>query len=383
VDESELEALLGREPVDEVVFAYSDVSNEFVEKQRARVEALGPKFRTFDIDKTMVESTKPVIAVTAVRTGCGKSAASRAVIRCLAKRGLRSAAIRHPMPYGDLSKQAVQRFETLEDMDAAECTIEEREEYEPHIMAGSIVFAGVDYEAILRRAEEEVDIVLWDGGNNDTSFYKPDLWFVLADPLRAGDELTYFPATDNFKRADVLIMSKVDSATEEQKAAIRKSAAELNPNAPIIEARMPVSLSEEDQAKVKGARVLVVEDGPTVTHGGMKTGAGTIAAEKFGAAEIIDPRPFLKGLLAGTFEKYPDIGKLVPAMGYSDEQIADLEASINASDADLVIVGTPINLGGLIKIDKPHVWATYDMEFPGSPNMQEQIDGLLKAKGLM
>jgi predicted GTPase len=382
VVEEELVETIRDRKVDHVVFAYSDVSNDYVEEKRKLVEAAGASFATFDVQKTMVESTKPVIAVVAVRTGCGKSAASRTVLAALKERGLRSAAIRHPMPYGDLTKQAVQRFENLEDLDTHECTIEEREEYEPHIKEGSIVFAGVDYEAILRRAEEECDVILWDGGNNDTPFYKPDLWVTLADPLRAGDELKYFPSRDNFVGADAIMISKADSATEEQKTAILENVAKLNPNAKILTARMPVTLTQEEQAKVKGARVLVVEDGPTVTHGGMKTGAGTIAAEHFGAAEIIDPRPHLKGLLADTFEKYPGIGKILPAMGYSDQQIADLEASINDSDADVVVVGTPIDLGSLIKIDKPFVWARYGIEYDGKPDMADLIDGMLAEKGV-
>ncbi len=383
VDEEELVETIKSRNVDEVVFAYSDVTYEYIEGKKKIVEEAGASFSTFDVDKTMVTSTKPVVAVVAVRTGCGKSAASRTVLTALKERGLRSAAIRHPMPYGNLSKQAVQRFETVEDLVTHECTIEEREEYEPHIMAGSVVFAGVDYEAIVRRAEEECDVILWDGGNNDTPFYKPDLWITLADPLRAGDETKYFPSRDNFTRADALLISKIDSASEEQMAAIRAAAAELNPNAKILEGRMPVSLTEAEQAKVKGAKVLVVEDGPTVTHGGMKTGAGTIAAERYGAAEIIDPRPHLKGLLKSTFEKYPDIGKILPAMGYSDQQIADLEASINDSDADLVVVGTPINLGALIKIDKPYVWARYDMEYAGDTNVGDLLDEMLKSKGVL
>jgi len=377
-EEEDLLTVIESEKVDEVIFAYSDVSLDYLEEKRALVEQAGASFTTFDVDRTMVKSTKPVIAVTAVRTGCGKSAVSRAVVTCLKEMGLRGAAIRHPMPYGNLEKQAVQRFETFDDLRTAECTIEEREEYEPHIMAGSIVFAGVDYEAIVRKAEEEVDVVIWDGGNNDTPFYKPDLWMVIADPLRPGDELTYFPGRANFERADVIIINKVESATPEGLEIVRKNAKQFNPKARVLETKMPVTLTPEEAAKVKGARVLVVEDGPTVTHGGMQTGAGTIAAQLYGAAEVIEPRPFLKGLLAETFEKYPGIGKLVPAMGYSDQQIADLEATINASDADVVLVGTPINLGGLIEIDKPHVWARYDVEFAGKSDLSDVIEKALK-----
>jgi len=379
-EEEDLLSVIESEKVDEVIFAYSDVSLDYLEEKRALVEQTGASFTTFGVDRTMVESTKPVIAVTAVRTGCGKSAVSRAVVSSLKEMGLRAAAIRHPMPYGNLEKQAVQRFETFEDLVTAECTIEEREEYEPHIMAGSIVFAGVDYEAILRRAEEEVDVVVWDGGNNDTPFYKPDLWLVIADPLRPGDELTYFPGRENFERADVIVVNKVESSTPVGLETVRKNAKQVNPNARVLESKMPVILSADEAAIVKGARVLVVEDGPTVTHGGMQTGAGTIAAQLYGAAEIVDPRPYLKGLLAETFEKYPSIGKLLPAMGYSDQQIADLEATIHASDVDVVIVGTPINLGRLINIDKPHVWARYDVEFAGMHDLSEVIEDAFRVK---
>ena len=378
-DESELESILRDEKVDEVIFAYSDVSYAYVEEKRKLVEGLGVAFRTFGVEETMVKSVKPVVAVTAVRTGCGKSATSRAVLRTLKAAGFKTAAIRHPMPYGDLGKQAVQRFATLEDMDAAECTIEEREEYEPHVKAGSIVFAGVDYEAILRRAEEEVDVVVWDGGNNDTPFYRPDVWIVLVDPLRPGDELSYFPGRENLRGADIVLFPKMDSATDEGVAAVMASVTAENPGAKILKARMPIRLSAEDAAKVKGARVLVVEDGPTVTHGGMRTGAGTIAAEKYGAKEIVDPRPYLSGTLEGVFEKYPGIGKLLPAMGYSPDQIEDLEATVNASDVDLVVIGTPIDLGRLIRIDKPSVWATYEMEFDG-PGLEETMMPLLRER---
>ncbi|MHC4859618.1 MAG: GTPase [Planctomycetota bacterium] len=382
-EEEDLVEVIGKERVEEVVFAYSDVALDYVEEKRAFIEETGARFVPFDVDRTMVESTKPVIAVTAVRTGCGKSAVSRAVVSCLKERGLACAAIRHPMPYGDLKKQAVQRFETLEDLDTEECTIEEREEYEPHIMAGSVVFAGVDYESIVRRAEEEVDVVVWDGGNNDSPFYRPDLWIVIADPLRPGDELSYFPGRTNFERADVIVLNKIESAQPEGLETVRHNARQVNPMARILESRMPVTLTDEEAAKVKGARVLVIEDGPTVTHGGMKTGAGTIAAELYGAAEIVDPRPFLTGLLKETFAEYPGIGRLLPAMGYSDQQIADLQATVNSSDADLVVVGTPINLGRLIRIDKPHVWARYDVEFQGRPDLCDVIEELLEEKGLL
>ncbi len=381
-DEKEFPKIVREEKVDEVILAYSDLPLAYVEAKRKEVEATGAKFATFDVEKTMVKSRKPVIAVTAVRTGCGKSAVSRYVLKKVRECGLRSAAIRHPMPYGNLEKQAVQRFVNFADLDAAECTIEEREEYEPHIAAGSIVFAGVDYQAILRRAEEEVDVVLWDGGNNDTPFYRPDLWVTLADPLRAGDEVGYFPSRANFEGAHVLVLSKVDSATEEGKAKVRANAKALNPNARLFEARMPVTLPPEAAAKVKGARVLVVEDGPTVTHGGMKTGAGTIAAKKYGAKEIVDPRPALKGLLRETFKEYPGIGCLLPAMGYSPGQIKDLEGTINASGADLVVIGTPIDLGRLVRIDKPSVWARYDVEFAGKPDLGDAIEEMLREKGL-
>ena len=295
--ESELPDLISRHGVEQVVFAYSDISHVDVMHKASTVNANGADFRLMGANQTELKAKVPVIAVCAVRTGSGKSQTTRAIASALIAKGRRVVAIRHPMPYGDLEKQAVQRFATYEDLDKHECTIEEREEYEPHIDKGIIVYAGVDYERILRQAEQEADVVLWDGGNNDTPFYRPDLWITLADPLRAGDELTYFPSRDNFERADVIVITKADSATEEQKEAIRKSARELNPGATVLLGRLPVTLPEEDRKKVEGARVLVVEDGPTVTHGGMRTGAGTIAAESYGAREIVDPRPFLKGLL--------------------------------------------------------------------------------------
>jgi predicted GTPase len=362
--EEELEALIAEHAVDEVIFAYSDVNNEYIAACRARVEGAGARFSMFDVDATMIPSTKPVIAVCAVRTGCGKSQTSRKIVSLLRERGLRTIAIRHPMPYGDLAEQAVQRFATLEDMVEHKCTIEEMEEYEPHIANGAVVYAGVDYGAILAEAEKEADVILWDGGNNDTPFYKPDLWITIADPHRPGHELSYFPGTDNFTRADLILINKVDTAEEADIVTIEENARRLNPTATIVRAASPVSV--DDPAAIAGKRVLVVEDGPTLTHGEMQYGAGTVAAKKWGAAECVDPRPWAVGEIAETFEKYPDVGALLPAMGYGERQMKDLEATIAAAECDLVLVGTPIDLARIITIDKPHMRVSYDLEEEGS-----------------
>lgn len=367
--EEDLVDLLRNESVDEAIFAYSDVSNDYVEGHRKLVTSEGVAFSTFDVDATMIESTKPVIAICAVRTGCGKSQTARRVAEILEGMGKRVAAIRHPMPYGDLAKQAVQRFETLEDLDEHECTIEEREEYEPHLKRGFLVYAGVDFEAILRQAEEEVDVILWDGGNNDTPFYKPDLWITVVDPLRPGHELLYFPGTENFKRADVIVFNKMDEAEEADVATITTNIEEYNPTAQIVMADSKLTIDKPEL--IRGKKVLVVEDGPTLTHGGMKIGAGTVAARRAGAAGFVDPRPWLVGTLVDTFDKYPGIGTLLPAMGYGEQQISDLEKTIDACECDAVVVGTPIDLASLIKIDKPVVRVSYDLEELGKPNLTE------------
>ncbi|MDP6956546.1 MAG: GTPase [Planctomycetota bacterium] len=362
--EEELEALIAEHAVDEVVFAYSDVNEDYIAVRRALVEGAGARFSLFDVDATMIRSSKPVIAVCAVRTGCGKSQTSRKVVSLLRERGLNTIAIRHPMPYGDLAKQAVQRFATLEDMVAHDCTIEEMEEYEPHITNGAVVYAGVDYGAILAEAEQEADVILWDGGNNDTPFYKPDLWITVADPHRPGHELNYFPGTENFTRADLILINKVDTAEEAGTLEIEANASRLNPEATLVRAASPVSVA--DPSAIAGKRVLVVEDGPTMTHGEMKFGAGTVAARKWGAAECVDPRPWAVGEIAQTYEKYPDIGDLLPAMGYGEGQMRDLEQTIAAADCDLVLVGTPIDLARIIEIDKPHMRVGYDLDEQGS-----------------
>ncbi|MCB9915509.1 MAG: GTPase [Planctomycetes bacterium] len=361
--EEQLEELIRELAVDEVVFAYSDVHDDYLAERKRRVEGAGARFATFDVDRTMLRSSKPVIAVCAVRTGCGKSQTARKIVSMLREEGLRTIAIRHPMPYGDLAKQAVQRFATLDDLVKHECTIEEMEEYEPHIANGAVVYAGVDYAAILAEAEQEADVILWDGGNNDTPFYRPDLWITVADPHRPGHELCYFPGQVNFARADLILINKVDTAPPAGIAAVEANAAKVNPGAVVVRAKSPVSVP--DPARIRGKRVLCVEDGPTLTHGEMKYGAGTVAAEQWGAAEIVDPRPFAVGELAETFRKYPAVGKVLPAMGYGPQQMADLAETIAAVDCDLVLVGTPIDLARVIEIDKPQMRVTYDLDEEG------------------
>ncbi len=357
--EEELEDLLAGNRIDEVIFAYSDVHLDYVEERRHRVESHGVEFSTFDIDASMLPSKKPVIAITAVRTGCGKSQVSRRITNILRDLGLKTVAIRHPMPYGDLARQAVQRFETYEDLKTHECTIEEREEYEPHINNGVIVYAGADYAAILAEAEKEADVIVWDGGNNDTPFYRPDLWITVTDPHRAGHELEYFPGTVNFERADIILISKTGHADEDKIQAIEANAARLNPDATVIRRKSPLHVP--DPEAIADKRVLVIEDGPTTTHGGMPFGAGVLAATENHARELVDPRPWAVGEIAETFDKYPDIGDLLPAMGYGDEQIRDLEETVNAVDCDLVLVATPIDLTRLIDIDKPTMRIGYSL----------------------
>ena len=351
-DEKELDSILQNNDIDEVVFAYSDVSNDYVDGKRKQVEGHDVTFSTFDVDATMIPSSKPVIAICAIRTGCGKSQTSRRVTHILKELGKKTVAIRHPMPYGDLAKQAVQRFATFEDLDLHECTIEEREEYEPHIKNDVVVYAGVDYAAILAEAEKEADVIIWDGGNNDTPFYKPDLWITVTDPHRVGHEFEYFPGTVNFERADLILINKVDSATEENIQAIIDNAAKANPDATIVRGNSPLDVP--DPAAIEDKRVLAVEDGPTTTHGGMPFGAGVLAARQNGAAELVDPRPWAAGEIADTFEHYPNTGPLLPAMGYGDAQVRDLESTINAVECDLVLVATPIDLTRILKIDQPY-----------------------------
>ena len=372
--ESELTTLIRTLNVDQVVFAYSDISHQYVMTKAATVIAAGADFRLMGPRETMLSSSKPVVAVCAVRTGSGKSQTTRYVANALQKMGKRVVAVRHPMPYGDLVKQKVQRFATYADLDAHDCTIEEREEYEPHIDRGVVVYAGVDYEAILSQAEQEADVVLWDGGNNDLPFFRPDLNIVVADPHRSGHELSYWPGSANFRMADVIVINKVDTADLDPISQVRDSAAAVNPEAVIIEAASPIFVP--DPGAIRGKRVLVIEDGPTLTHGGMKYGAGIVAARRFGAAEILDPRPYTVGTITETFQKYPEIGTLLPAMGYGDEQIADLEETIRRVPCDLVISATPIDLTRVAKISHPVQRVSYELQVIGQPT----LEGVLKEK---
>ena len=376
LDEVDLSRLISEFKVDDVVFAYSDVSHEYVMHKASKVLKCGSNFKLLGGEKTMIKSNKPVIAIGAVRTGSGKSQTTRRVAEVLTDAGTSVAVIRHPMPYGDLTKQKVQRFATIEDLKKHDCTIEEMEEYEPHIDRGSVVFAGIDYKAILNKAEKEADIILWDGGNNDMPFYKPDLFLVVVDPHRPGHELLFYPGESNLLMADVVVINKMDTAEPENIATVKANIASVNPGSTIIEAASPVTVEKPDV--IKGKRCLVVEDGPTLTHGGMKFGAGIVAAEKFGATEVVDPRPWITGTIAETFESYPDIGKLLPAMGYGEQQIKDLEATINAADCDVVIIGTPIDLRRLLHIEKPSVRVTYNLKETGRPTVANVLEPFTK-----
>jgi predicted GTPase len=376
VPEEELGALITKEAVEFVVFAYSDVPYDYVMHRASLANAAGADFGLLGWRHTALKSKKPVIAVCAVRTGAGKSQTTRRVVEILAAAGKKCAVIRHPMPYGDLAAQEAQRFASYDDLAAADCTIEEREEYEPHLARGQIVFAGVDYEKILRMAEAEADVVVWDGGNNDTPFYVPDLHVVVADPLRPGHELEYYPGETNFRMADVILINKIDSAKAEDIDIVKANAAAVNPSAVVIEAESEVTA--EDPAAIAGKKVLCVEDGPTLTHGEMTYGAAVVAAERAGAAELVDPRPYLVGSLAETFERYPHIGALVPAMGYGDDMVADLEATVNATPADVVVAGTPIDLGRVIKANKPIVRVRYDLKVVSEPTLEDVIRERLK-----
>ncbi len=367
--ESDLVKLIRDLKVDDVVFAYSDVPHEYVMHKASIVLAAGADFRLMGMKATQLKSTKPVVSICAVRTGSGKSQTTRRVSLILRKMGFRVAAIRHPMPYGDLVAQRVERFATYADLDRYDCTIEEREEYEPHLDNGVIVYAGVDYEAILRQAEQEVDIVLWDGGNNDFSFYVSDLSIVVADPHRPGHELTYHPGETNVRSADVFVINKVDTASGEEVFRVRENLQAANPRAIIIEAASPLFVDHPEE--IRGKRVLVIEDGPTLTHGEMKYGAGWVAARKFGAAQIVDPRPFAVGTIADTYRKYPNTGPILPAMGYGGAQIKDLENTINHSDVDLVISATPIDLTRVINVTKPMKRVRYELEEIGQPTLED------------
>ena len=375
-DESKLVDLIAEHDVEEVVFSYSDITHEYVMHKASQVLAVGAHFKLLGGEQTMIQSSKPVISVCAVRTGCGKSQTTRKVAEILKAAGKQVAVIRHPMPYGDLAKQGVQRFTTLEDLEKHDCTIEEMEEYEPHIIRGTVVFAGADYEAIIREAEKEADVILWDGGNNDMPFYKPDLAIVVTDPHRPGHELAYYPGETNLMMADAVVINKVDTADQKGVDTVRKNIQNVNSDAVIIECASPITVENSDL--IAGKKVLVVEDGPTLTHGEMKIGAGMVAAEKFGAAETVDPRPYLVGKLLETFDHYPDIGLLLPAMGYGDEQVKDLESTINNTECDVVIIGTPIDLRRLIDIKQPSVRVTYDLEETGSPSMADILQPFIK-----
>ncbi len=377
--QDELPELIKRYEVDICNFAYSDVTYQHVMNLSSVVNAAGANFFLLGPKDTMIKSTKPVIAVCATRTGCGKSQTSRRIIEILMEKGLKVVAIRHPMPYGDLVAQKVQRFATVEDLARQKCTIEEMEEYEPHIVRGNVIYAGVDYEAILRAAEKDpggCDIILWDGGNNDFPFYQPDLMVTIADPHRPGAELSYYPGEVNLRIADVVILNKIDSAYPENIRIVRDNIRKVNPTALVVDAASPISV--DDISVIRGKRVLVIEDGPTLTHGEMKIGAGVVAAEKYGASELIDPRPYVVGKLAETFGIYPNIGHLLPAMGYGDQQIKDLEETINNTDCDSVVIGTPIDLNRLVKIRKPNTRVYYDLQEIGQPDLDTILDDFLK-----
>jgi len=370
--EDDLEQLVEDLRVDEVVFAYSDVSYATVMHLSARTLAAGASFTLLGPDATMLKAKVPVVSVCAVRTGCGKSQTTRRVAEVLRAKGRRVVAIRHPMPYGDLVKQRVQRYAEMADLDRYECTIEEREEYEPHIASGGVIYAGVDYAAILAEAEQEADVILWDGGNNDLPFYRPDLEIVVVDPHRPGHELSYHPGEANLRRAGVVVINKIDTADRDGVLAVRRSIVEVNPAAVVVDAASPLSV--EDPAAIRGKRVLCVEDGPTLTHGEMLYGAAVMAARKYGAAEVVDPREYAVGTIASTFEKYPAIGPLLPAMGYGDQQIADLAATIDKTPCDLVLIGTPIDLRRTMTLSKPAQRVRYDLEEIGRPTLEDVLE---------
>lgn len=366
--EDELERLIAELQVDQVVFAYSDVAHEYVMHKACQVMALGADFRLLGADATMLQANVPVVAICAVRTGAGKSQTSRRVADVLIGMGKRVVVVRHPMPYGDLSKQVCQRFSTYQDLNRYETTIEEREEYEPHLDRGIVVYAGVDYARILEQAQQEADVILWDGGNNDLPFFRPDLHIVVADPHRAGHEVTYFPGEANLRMADVVVINKIDTAYPDDVATLRHNIERVNPGATVIDAASPIFVT--DPQAIRGKRVLVVEDGPTLTHGEMAYGAGWVAAKRFGAAEIVDPRPYAVGSIAKVFEKYPAVGPILPAMGYGERQVRELEQTINATPCDLIIIATPIDLARIVKLDLPSQRVRYELQEIGVPTLQ-------------
>ncbi|MEN8260567.1 MAG: cyclic 2,3-diphosphoglycerate synthase [Pseudomonadota bacterium] len=380
VDEEDLDALCRRERVEQVVFAYSDVDYVNVMRKSAVVLAAGADFLLLGPEHTQLKAKVPVIAVSAVRTGCGKSQTTRWLCRLLSRHGIRVAVIRHPMPYGDLARQAVQRFATVEDLDAAECTVEEREEYEPHLALGNLVYAGVDYPVIVTLAEAEVDLILWEGGNNDFPFIRPDLHLVLVDPLRPGDESRYHPGEAVLRMADIVVVAKSDVASPMNVETVKESILPINREARVVLGASPLEM--DDSAAVSGKRVLVVEDGPTITHGGMAYGAGYVAANKHGAAKIVDPRPSASAGILEVYMAYPHIGRVLPAVGYHPEQLKDLQDTINASDADIVVCATPCDLASLIHIEKPVVRVRYEFDEVGEPKLSELIEDFLKKRDL-
>lgn len=376
-EEKELLNLIKEFDVHEVVFSYSDVNFNYVMTKASIVNAAGISFKLLGAEETMIKSNKPVIAIVAVRTGCGKSQTSRKVVDVLKEAGLRVVAIRHPMPYGDLVAQKVQRFGSIEDLKKHDCTIEEIEEYEPHIANGGVIYAGVDYAAILAEAEKEADVIIWDGGNNDTSFYKADVTFTVVDPHRPGHEMSYYPGNTCLRLADAVVINKIDSAEPKNTKLVRENIRSVNPNALIIDGASPIFVDSPEL--IRGKRVLVVEDGPTLTHGEMEYGAGTIAAWNFGAAELVDPRPYTVNSISATFEKYKKIGILLPAMGYGEDQMKDLEETINNTDCDSVIIGTPIDLGRILKINKPSTRVRYELQELGAMTVKK----VLQDKGII
>jgi predicted GTPase len=370
-DEADLPSLIREQQIDEVVFAYSDVKHEYVMHKASQVLSAGADFRLLGTRSTQLKSTRPVVSIGAVRTGSGKSQTSRQVVEILQSSGYRVVAVRHPMPYGNLILQAVQRFAEYDDLDEYQCTIEEREEYEPYIERGAVIYAGVDYQAILRKAEEEAEIIVWDGGNNDIPFFVSDMHIVVVDPLRPGHERTYHPGETNLHMADIVIINKVDTANFQDVLAVRTNVQTVNPRATIIEAASPIAV--DDPLAIRGKRVLVVEDGPTLTHGEMNYGAGFIAAQRLGAAQIIDPRPFAVGSIRDTYAKYPTTGAVLPAMGYDPQQIAELEATINQSDADLVLIATPIDLSRVMRIQLLSMRVRYELQVIGRPSLEDLL----------
>jgi predicted GTPase len=376
-EEKNLEKLIKEKGVEECVLSYSDLSYNAVMHLASRVIAAGAKFSMLGAEQTMLKSSKPVVAVVAVRTGCGKSQTTRRVVEILREAGKKVVAVRHPMPYGDLEKEKVERYKTLRDLKKYDCTIEEMEEFEPHIMMGSVIYTGVDYGAILKKVEKEADVIVWDGGNNDTAFYKPDVTITVADPLRAGHEISYYPGEVNFRLADAIVINKIDSAQPAAVQEIIDNAKKYNPSARIIKAESVITI--EKPGLVKDKKVLVVEDGPTLTHGDMKIGAGVVAARRAGAAEIVDPRPWVTGTIKETFARYPGIGPLLPAMGYGEAQRRDLEDTINRVECDSVVIGTPIDLGRFIKIDKLHTRVRYEL----AESAKEELRDVLRQKQII